>query len=102
MNDNPKKVLAGFLKSSTHCATSIEALLRGEDDDDEDSDITDQQVFDTYRAIGCQTFTEWEISVHREVNAVWLVVEQVATEKGLDVDRILKARMKKARKVDAV
>jgi hypothetical protein len=43
-------------------------------DDTDDDVVTDLEILETFRAIGCMSFTDFEIAVHR---AVWSVEEKV-------------------------
>jgi hypothetical protein len=99
--------IAAFFNERKHETSGVERLLRPHiaendetDSDTEDSDhhgrvryqgglqVTDEQVWSTYRAIGCQTFTAWETSIHRNVDAVYAEVVVMAKQCNIDIDRL--------------
>lgn len=58
--------MKAFFDSQTNHMSGLEYILRN----DQDTAVTDFEVFDTYRAMGYQSFDLWEISMHRQVGAV--------------------------------
>ena len=62
--------------------SGLEYLLRPSGGED----VLDADIFTTYRAMGCQSFTRWEVGIHRVVQGVRAEVERMAEGLRLDDD----------------
>jgi hypothetical protein len=76
-NNNAKKqqvALARFVREQKHCSSGLEGCLRPTGREK----VTDMEVFETYRAIGCQTVAMYEVSVHRVVSGACVEAVKLA------------------------
>jgi hypothetical protein len=74
MIEDPEAVLDQFFQEETNVSSGLEGVLR----ESGEEEITDLHIFETYRAIGCQSFDMWSTSVHRIVMGACAEVETLA------------------------
>lgn len=70
----PRATLDRFLEELKNGSSGLEGYLR----ETGREEVTDMEVFDTYRVIGCQTVEMWVISIHRMVGGVCSEAEKLA------------------------
>ena len=62
-------------------------------------EVREAEIFSTYRAIGCQSFTAFEIAVHRAVETVADRVWEMAVELGALEEEKIKEEIKKEEEI---
>lgn len=85
MEENPEEPLTDFFDGHKNGMAGLEGILR----ETGKEEVMDEEVFATYRAMGCQTFSMWEISIHRIVAGACGEAEKLARELGVQVDQVL-------------
>lgn len=91
MRHDSKATLKAFLDGHKNGTSGLEGVLRATGEEK----VMDDEVFATYRAMGCQTFSMWEISIHRIVAGTCAEAEKLARDLGIDIDEVLARRTAK-------
>lgn len=85
MEEDPDATLAAFFAGHKNGMSGLEGLLR----ETGQEGVEDDEVFATYRAMGCQSFSMWEVSVHRIVTGTCSEAQKLAREMGVQVGQVL-------------
>lgn len=83
MERDAEAPLREFFHQEKNVISGLEGLLR----EAGGGAVSDEEVFATYRAIGCQSFSMWEVSVHRLVGGACAETAKLARDVlGVDED----------------
>lgn len=85
MEEDTEGTIAAFFAGHKNGMSGLEGLLR----ETGQEGVEDEEVFATYRAIGCQTFSMWEVSVHRIVAGTCSEAKKLAREMGVQLGQVL-------------